>query len=130
MKTTFLLSSANSWRLLASFMKSVSSRNVDHNSSTTSRRSSICVSFIKREICFATERITSMSCAITARTPGRCTFTATTSPLTSPALCTCASEALPNGFGSIERKISSNLLPYTSFNAASVSSNGIGSQSI
>ena len=39
------------------------------------------------------------SCAMVSRTPGRCTFTATSSPVSRVARCTWAREAEPNGLG-------------------------------
>ena len=88
MKATSALRRANSSRLAASRWKSVSSRNVAHSSSTTSRRSSICSSFMKRAAWRATMRMMSMAWARVAFTPGRWIFTATVSPLTRRALCT------------------------------------------
>ena len=106
MNATRSFKRANSSRLAASRAKSVSSKNVAHSFSTTSRRSSICSSFMKREAWRATMRMMSMSCAMVAFTPGRWIFTATTSPFTRRALCTCASEALPRGVGSMASKMS------------------------
>ena len=111
MKATSLFSSANSCKLAASRLKSVSSRNVAHSSSTTSRKSSICPSLMNRDACRATIRMMSISCAMVARTPGRWIFTATTLPSARRALCTCAKEALPSGLGSISAKIFSRSSP-------------------
>ena len=103
---TSLFNRANSWRFAASRWKSVSSRNVAHSSSTTSRRSSIWSSFMKRDAWRATMRMMSMSSAMVAFTPGRWIFTATMSPFARRALCTCASDALPSGVGSMASKMS------------------------
>ena len=129
---TSLLSSANSARFWASLSKSVSSRKVCQSSSTTSRKSTIWLSFMKRCAYFASERIMSMSCAMVMRTPGRWTLMATSSPLSRrTARCTCASEALPSGLESISEKIRSRRsLPYMVSSVARTSSKGSGSTSV
>ena len=111
MNATSSFSRANSSRLAASRAKSVSSRNVAHSSSTTSRKSSICSSFMKRDAWRATMRMMSMSCAIVAFTPGRWIFTATVSPVARRALCTCANDALPKGVGSMASNTSPRASP-------------------
>lgn len=45
--------------------------------------------------------------------PGRWIFTATSSPVTRRARCTCASEAEPSGLGSTASKISPSFWPYS-----------------
>ena len=59
-------------------------------------------------------RMMDTSCAMVSLTPGRCTFTATSSPVTRVARCTWAREAEPNGLESMWEKISSMGLPYSS----------------
>ena len=76
-----------------------------------------------------TERMMSMSCAMTCCAPGRCTLTATSSPVTRRARCTCASDALPSGLGSIASNICPRRWPYSSSRHRSTTSYGTGSTS-
>ena len=79
---------------------------------------------------FASERMMEMSCAMISFTWGRWTFTATVSPVTRRALCTCATEAEPSGTSSIASNSSSMGVSYSALRVESTSSRSIGSTSV
>ena len=119
----------NSARLRASIRKSVSDSKVSHSSSTTPFRSTICEVRITLVAALAMERMMETSWAMVSRTPGRCTLIATSSPVFSVARCTCASEAEPNGLGSICANTSSAGRPYSAASTSNTVEYGIGSAS-
>ena len=69
----------------------------------------------------------SMSCAMTSCTPGRCSLTATVSPVTRRALWTWATEAEPRGTSSIASKMSSMGRSYSARSVARTTSRSMGS---
>ena len=109
--------------------KFVSSSKVSHSSSTTPWKSTTCALCMILVAPRASERMIDTSSAIVSRTPGRCTLTATSSPVSSVARCTCASEAEPSGVGSIFAKISSTGRRYSFSSVSSTIEYGMGSAS-
>ena len=110
-------------------MKSVSASKVSHSSSTTPERSTTWALGMVLAAIRAMVRMMDTSCAMVSRTPGRCTLTATSSPVVSFARCTCARLADPSGVASIWSKISPAGRPYSSSSTCRTVPYGMGSAS-